>query len=69
MKLDKLDKRILREIQWDGTITNLELAERMLRGLSALGVIARGEGTGLRRCVRCTCVDHHCTAPGLDRLR
>ncbi len=32
MKLDKLDKRILREIQWDGTITNLELAERI--GLS-----------------------------------
>ena len=32
MKLDKLDKRILREIQRDGTITNLELAERI--GLS-----------------------------------
>ena len=32
MKLDKLDKRILREIQCDGTITNLELAERI--GLS-----------------------------------
>ena len=32
MKLDKLDKRILREIQWDGTITNLVLAERI--GLS-----------------------------------
>ena len=32
MKLDNLDKRILREIQWDGTITNLELAERI--GLS-----------------------------------
>ena len=32
MKLDKLDKRILREIQLDGTITNLELAERI--GLS-----------------------------------
>jgi len=27
MKLDRLDKRILREIQRDGTITNLELAE------------------------------------------
>ena len=32
MKLDRLDKRILREIQRDGTITNLELAERI--GLS-----------------------------------
>ena len=32
MKMDKLDKRILREIQRDGTITNLELAERI--GLS-----------------------------------
>ena len=32
MKLDRLDKRILREIQQDGTITNLELAERI--GLS-----------------------------------
>ena len=32
MKLDKLDKRILREIQRDGTITNLVLAERI--GLS-----------------------------------
>ena len=32
MELDKLDKRILREIQRDGTITNLELAERI--GLS-----------------------------------
>ena len=32
MKLDRLDKRILREIQLDGTITNLELAERI--GLS-----------------------------------
>ena len=32
MKLDKLDKRILRTIQWDGTVTNLELAERI--GLS-----------------------------------
>ena len=32
MKLDKLDKRILLEIQRDGTITNLELAERI--GLS-----------------------------------
>ena len=32
MKLDKLDKRILREIQRDGTMTNLELAERI--GLS-----------------------------------
>ena len=32
MKLDRLDKRILLEIQRDGTITNLELAERI--GLS-----------------------------------
>ena len=32
MKLDKLDKRILRELQLDGTITNLELADRI--GLS-----------------------------------
>lgn len=32
MKLDKLDKRILRELQRDGTITNLELADRI--GLS-----------------------------------
>ena len=32
MKLDRLDKRILREIQRDGAITNLELAERI--GLS-----------------------------------
>ena len=32
MKLDKLDKRILRELQRDGTITNLDLAERI--GLS-----------------------------------
>ena len=32
MKPDRLDKRILREIQRDGTITNLELAERI--GLS-----------------------------------
>lgn len=32
MKLDRLDKRILREIQRNGTITNLELAERI--GLS-----------------------------------
>ena len=32
MKLDRQDKRILREIQRDGTITNLELAERI--GLS-----------------------------------
>jgi len=32
MKLDRLDKRILREMQRDGTITNLELAERI--GLS-----------------------------------
>ena len=32
MKLDRRDKRILREIQQDGTITNLELAERI--GLS-----------------------------------
>ncbi|MGB1668108.1 MAG: Lrp/AsnC family transcriptional regulator [Pseudohongiellaceae bacterium] len=32
MKLDRLDKRILREIQRDGIITNLELAERI--GLS-----------------------------------
>lgn len=32
MKLDRLDKRILREIQRDGTITNLELAEHI--GLS-----------------------------------
>ena len=32
MRLDRLDKRILREIQRDGTITNLELAERI--GLS-----------------------------------
>ena len=32
MKLARLDKRILREIQRDGTITNLELAERI--GLS-----------------------------------
>ena len=32
MKMDRLDKRILREIQRDGTITNLELAERI--GLS-----------------------------------
>ena len=32
MRLDRLDKRILREIQQDGTITNLELAERI--GLS-----------------------------------
>ncbi|HBW83276.1 MAG TPA: AsnC family transcriptional regulator [Gammaproteobacteria bacterium] len=32
MKLDKLDKRILRELQREGTITNLELAERI--GLS-----------------------------------
>ena len=32
MKLDRLDKRILRELQRDGTITNLELAERI--GLS-----------------------------------
>ena len=29
MKLDRLDKRILREIQRDGAITNLELAERI----------------------------------------
>ena len=32
MKLDRLDKRILGEIQRNGTITNLELAERI--GLS-----------------------------------
>ena len=32
MKLDKLDKRILRELQRNGTITNLELADRI--GLS-----------------------------------
>ena len=32
MKLDRIDKRIMREIQRDGTITNLELAERI--GLS-----------------------------------
>jgi Lrp/AsnC family leucine-responsive transcriptional regulator len=32
MKLDRLDKRILREIQRNGTITNLELAEHI--GLS-----------------------------------
>ena len=32
MKLDRLDKRILRELQRDGTITNLQLAERI--GLS-----------------------------------
>ena len=31
-KLDRLDKRILRELQRDGTITNLQLAERI--GLS-----------------------------------
>ncbi|MDT8427203.1 MAG: Lrp/AsnC family transcriptional regulator [Pseudomonadales bacterium] len=33
MHLDKLDKRILRELQHDGSITNAELAERV--GLSA----------------------------------
>lgn len=33
MQLDKLDKRILRELQRDGSITNAELAERV--GLSA----------------------------------
>ncbi len=32
MKLDKMDKRILQEMQRDGAITNLELAERI--GLS-----------------------------------
>ena len=32
MQLDKLDKRILKELQEDGTITNLELADRI--GLS-----------------------------------
>ena len=32
MKLDKLDKRILRELQNNGSITNLELAEKI--GLS-----------------------------------
>lgn len=32
MHLDRLDKRILKELQADGTITNLELAERI--GLS-----------------------------------
>lgn len=32
MQLDKLDRRILRELQQDGAITNLELAERI--GLS-----------------------------------
>ena len=32
MKLDKLDKRILQELQRDGSITNLELAEKI--GLS-----------------------------------
>lgn len=33
MELDKLDRRILHELQQDGTITNTELAERV--GLSA----------------------------------
>jgi Lrp/AsnC family leucine-responsive transcriptional regulator len=33
MELDKLDRRILRELQLDGSITNAELAERV--GLSA----------------------------------
>lgn len=33
MELDKLDKRILRELQMDGSITNTDLAERV--GLSA----------------------------------
>ena len=33
MQLDKLDRRILRELQRDGGITNLELAQRI--GLSA----------------------------------
>ncbi len=33
MELDKLDKRILRELQTDGSITNADLAERV--GLSA----------------------------------
>lgn len=33
MNLDKLDRRILRELQLDGSITNAELAERV--GLSA----------------------------------
>ena len=32
MQLDKMDRRILRELQRDGAITNLELAERI--GLS-----------------------------------
>ena len=32
MQLDRLDKRILKELQADGTLTNLELAERI--GLS-----------------------------------
>ncbi|MYC58639.1 MAG: Lrp/AsnC family transcriptional regulator, partial [Gammaproteobacteria bacterium] len=33
MQLDKLDRRILRHLQQDGNITNLELAQRI--GLSA----------------------------------
>ncbi|MFM1896679.1 MAG: hypothetical protein RLZZ385_1753 [Pseudomonadota bacterium] len=33
MKLDKIDRKILQEMQSDGSITNLELAERV--GLSA----------------------------------
>ena len=50
MKLDKLDKRILRELQRDGTITNLELADRI--GLSPSPCARRVkqlEGTGIIR--------------------
>ncbi len=41
MHLDKLDKRILQELQRNGAITNLELADKI--GLSASPCARRGQ--------------------------